>query len=535
MKLMKVPLNSIDLDDEVRRFASQGEAEENVEGLAESILTVGLIHPVVVRETGGGRYRLVVGERRFHAYRLLQQAQPDKFSEIDAVVIDRDSEIGELLKKIDENREREDPPLSLYLKLVERLEEATKKPASASISRIFGGGDEDVLASVSEELLLRARKVLSEMKASKTESVVTGIDSDGEEEEQLYLSDTTAPIPGDVDDAAGPVDTDAGSALKEEEYSEDRWYGLSPKVTDILLGDPEGKGARACDLLVELMQRLPYHRQEELVDLWKSRPCWGDDASRVNVLHMVTPEVILQTFRVNRSWIGKYGRNLTQMSEEDLLALLNTVLERTYEPFREWRYQRHLSTIAEVCRDVYEDASTYPHETVAFFMGAMAVCAGRLAESLEALILEDVFVDRNLLERVRNLFGEMQVFAEEFQSTAAEIKKMFGFGNVRTFERISDLFAGIAGTSDSAGRAVQKIREHLNRVVEEGTSYCITPLGALKRVLLPLKGSEIASEIRTLLETPEVVDALGQKEISMLKKAIQRIQEQKESQVVTSN
>ena len=45
-------------------------ARDALEELAQSIRLHGLVQPVVVRETTGGRYQLVVGERRLRAARL---------------------------------------------------------------------------------------------------------------------------------------------------------------------------------------------------------------------------------------------------------------------------------------------------------------------------------------------------------------------------------------------------------------------------------------------------------------------------------
>ena len=54
--------------------------EESLDELAESIMQVGLLQPVVVRATGPGRYELVMGERRWRA------AQRAGLTEIGAIV-----------------------------------------------------------------------------------------------------------------------------------------------------------------------------------------------------------------------------------------------------------------------------------------------------------------------------------------------------------------------------------------------------------------------------------------------------------------
>ena len=44
--------------------------EESLEELASSIRQLGLVQPITVRETGGGRFQLIAGERRLRAARL---------------------------------------------------------------------------------------------------------------------------------------------------------------------------------------------------------------------------------------------------------------------------------------------------------------------------------------------------------------------------------------------------------------------------------------------------------------------------------
>ncbi|TVR38914.1 MAG: ParB/RepB/Spo0J family partition protein, partial [Nitriliruptor sp.] len=44
--------------------------EEEIEGLAVSLLDVGVLQPLVVRPLDGGRYELVAGERRLRAAKV---------------------------------------------------------------------------------------------------------------------------------------------------------------------------------------------------------------------------------------------------------------------------------------------------------------------------------------------------------------------------------------------------------------------------------------------------------------------------------
>ena len=74
--------------------------ESALRGLAESIKSVGLIEPIVVRKHNDG-YAVVVGERRFRATRLLG------LKKIRAVVIEADEEKNFTIALI-ENIQRED-------------------------------------------------------------------------------------------------------------------------------------------------------------------------------------------------------------------------------------------------------------------------------------------------------------------------------------------------------------------------------------------------------------------------------------------
>ena len=64
-----VPLSKIDLNP--NNQAAENDSEEGIRQLADDISTVGLLHNLVVNDTGDGRYLLISGERRFKALRLL--------------------------------------------------------------------------------------------------------------------------------------------------------------------------------------------------------------------------------------------------------------------------------------------------------------------------------------------------------------------------------------------------------------------------------------------------------------------------------
>lgn len=65
--LRTIPLDAIEPNPRQPRetFDQQGMAE-----LAQSLQTVGLLQPIIVREQGDGRYQIIAGERRFRAAQL---------------------------------------------------------------------------------------------------------------------------------------------------------------------------------------------------------------------------------------------------------------------------------------------------------------------------------------------------------------------------------------------------------------------------------------------------------------------------------
>ncbi|MCB0323767.1 MAG: ParB/RepB/Spo0J family partition protein [Bdellovibrionales bacterium] len=95
-----IPLADVDIDpDQPRRVFDQ----ERLQELAESIREYGVISPILVRISGGGTFRLVAGERRFRACKLLG---------LDTIpaIVDAQEEEGEgiLSKQLVENIQRED-------------------------------------------------------------------------------------------------------------------------------------------------------------------------------------------------------------------------------------------------------------------------------------------------------------------------------------------------------------------------------------------------------------------------------------------
>lgn len=96
--LRDVPVESIEPNPHQPR---QHFDEESLEGLAQSIAQIGVLQPLLVRETGPGRYELIAGERRWRA------AQRAKVAVVPVVVREAD-EIGSVEQALVENLHRED-------------------------------------------------------------------------------------------------------------------------------------------------------------------------------------------------------------------------------------------------------------------------------------------------------------------------------------------------------------------------------------------------------------------------------------------
>ena len=95
-----LPLSDIDADPEQPRRAFE---TERLAELAASIKEFGVLSPILVRVTAGGTYRVVAGERRLRACRLLG------LDTIPAIIDSDDSENQSILaKQLVENIQRED-------------------------------------------------------------------------------------------------------------------------------------------------------------------------------------------------------------------------------------------------------------------------------------------------------------------------------------------------------------------------------------------------------------------------------------------
>ena len=98
MKIEQLPLGLIDPPEHIHRASMD---EQSLMELAASIKANGLISPIIVRDSGDGRYSIVAGHRRFTAHEM------NRANTIDAIVRDIDEGTAEL-QRITENSQRDD-------------------------------------------------------------------------------------------------------------------------------------------------------------------------------------------------------------------------------------------------------------------------------------------------------------------------------------------------------------------------------------------------------------------------------------------
>lgn len=97
MNIELIPLELIDETTILRRSA-----HDNVEELAKNISQNGLLQPITVKKLTNGRYRIILGTRRFRAFQLLNKTS------IPAILSSVEDETEIYLQQLAENMERED-------------------------------------------------------------------------------------------------------------------------------------------------------------------------------------------------------------------------------------------------------------------------------------------------------------------------------------------------------------------------------------------------------------------------------------------
>ncbi len=99
-------------------------ADRNIEELAESILTFGLIHYPRVKDNGDGKYVLTSGERRWRAIGLIRKDHPELFRTVPCTFGDASTdELDEEARLIIANRDTVEPTPEEDRKNIQRLYE----------------------------------------------------------------------------------------------------------------------------------------------------------------------------------------------------------------------------------------------------------------------------------------------------------------------------------------------------------------------------------------------------------------------------
>lgn len=139
-----VPLDSIEPDPKNRDKISK----EDVAKMAASIQAVGLLQPIVLRELGGGRYRIIAGEHRWRAHKEL------KLLTIRAMIYKDQSDLDAAKKKAVENAQRVD---LTPIERAKRFRELVGLGSSQKeIGELFGGLSQPVVANALRLLELPA-------------------------------------------------------------------------------------------------------------------------------------------------------------------------------------------------------------------------------------------------------------------------------------------------------------------------------------------------------------------------------------------
>lgn len=112
----RIPTDSIVVDE-----ARTRQTFRNIDELAESIASCGLICPLCVRDIGNGKYLLLAGERRLRALRKLSSYQ----DEVPVHIFDRDVDEFEIIQiEAEENLQREDMTPAEEVAIKKRLYDA---------------------------------------------------------------------------------------------------------------------------------------------------------------------------------------------------------------------------------------------------------------------------------------------------------------------------------------------------------------------------------------------------------------------------
>ena len=130
---VEIPLASIDVFEQVRKYFDETELSE----LTESIRENGLLSPITVCKKGNDRYRLICGERRYRACKKLG------FESIKANILELEAKEGISVDaqitvlQIIENLQRSDPTLTDYIDAVSNLLSLEPDISKEKISKLI--------------------------------------------------------------------------------------------------------------------------------------------------------------------------------------------------------------------------------------------------------------------------------------------------------------------------------------------------------------------------------------------------------------
>jgi len=199
--------------------------------------TGGVLQPIILRKKEGGKYEIIVGQRRTSAYRILQEEDP-KYQKIKAYVIERDLSDDEIrIISFVENFGRDDMDNSDYVNVIEyfymkfggvlkatakalgisteavkkylthaRLSDKVKKciedkefTIDTAMKALKGLGDDE--DSVEDEMLIETAKELKKAKPTTRNKAVKKMQIKGITAKQAVLeSQATTTIPIEVTD-----------------------------------------------------------------------------------------------------------------------------------------------------------------------------------------------------------------------------------------------------------------------------------------------------------------------------------------------
>ena len=199
--------------------------EEELAALAESIRVHGVLQPLTVRETGGGYYQIIAGERRWRASRMAG------LTDVPAIVIEADDRKAKELALI-ENLQRQDlnsvEEALGYQSLMNEFgltqEEAAQRvgksrPAVANALRLLGL-PEPIQAMVEDGRLSagHARTLVSVADPAIQQKIAEKVANDGlsvRQTEQL-VKQLTRPVKEPVEEKKDPLAVDYAAVAAKE-------------------------------------------------------------------------------------------------------------------------------------------------------------------------------------------------------------------------------------------------------------------------------------------------------------------------------